>query len=42
MTAASGDKPSVIDPGFLRLFVFATWWVGAAAGLFLVWRPAAG
>ena len=38
MTEASGDKPSVIDPGFLRQFVFATWWVGAVAGLVLVWR----
>ena len=38
MTEASGDTPSVIDPGFLRQFVFATWWVGAVAGLVLVWR----
>ena len=38
MTEASGDMPSVIDPGFLRHFVFATWWIGAVAGLVLVWR----
>ena len=38
MTQAAGDKPSVIDPGFLRQFVFATWWLGGAAGLYLVWR----
>ena len=38
MTEAAGDKPSVIDPGFLRQFVFATWWVGGAAGMLLVWR----
>ena len=29
---------TVIDPGFVRQFIFATWWVGGVAGLFLVWR----
>ena len=38
MTEASGDKPSVIDPGFLRQFVLVTWWVGGAVGMLLVWR----
>ncbi len=38
MTEAAGDKPSVIDPGFLRQFVLATWWVGGVAGMLLVWR----
>ena len=38
MTEASGDKPAVIDPGFLRQFVLVTWWVGGAAGMLLVWR----
>jgi hypothetical protein len=38
MTAAMGDKPAVLDPGFLRQFVLATWWLGGAAGLILVWR----
>jgi hypothetical protein len=26
------------DEGFLRLFVLATWWFGALAGVILVWR----
>jgi hypothetical protein len=26
------------DGGFLRLFVLATWWLGALAGVVLVWR----
>jgi hypothetical protein len=26
------------DEGFLRLFVLATWWVGALVGVILVWR----
>jgi hypothetical protein len=26
------------DAGFLRLFVLATWWVGAIAGVALVWK----
>ncbi|HVS38581.1 MAG TPA: hypothetical protein VMS17_23700, partial [Gemmataceae bacterium] len=28
----------VIDPGFLRQFVLATWWIGVVGGLILVWR----
>jgi hypothetical protein len=38
MTEAAGDKPAVLDPGFLRQFVWATWWLGGVAGLILVWR----
>ncbi len=38
MTEASGDTPSVIDPAFLRQFVFVTWWIGGVAGLILVRR----
>jgi hypothetical protein len=38
MTTAAGEKPSVIDPGFLRQFIFATWWVGVVAALVLTWR----
>ncbi len=38
MTEASGDTPAVIDPGFLRQFVLAIWWVGAVVGLVLAWR----
>ncbi len=28
----------VVDEGFLKLFVLATWWVGALVGLHAVWR----
>ncbi len=38
MTTAVGDKPAVLDPGFLRQFVIATWWLGGVGGLILVWR----
>ncbi len=38
MMKAIGDKPAVLDPGFLRQFVMATWWVGGVAGMILVWR----
>ncbi len=27
-----------VDEGFFRLFVLATWWIGAGVGVFLVWR----
>ena len=41
MTEASGDKPSVIDPGFLRQFVFADV-VGRRGGRAVAGRGARG
>jgi hypothetical protein len=32
------DRAAVIDPDFLRQFIFATWWVGGVVGVALVAR----
>ncbi len=31
-------QPAASEDGYLRLFVLATWWIGAVVGAYLVWK----